>query len=70
MSWTVTLSIFAAVLALVLFCGWRGSRASDPSRGPRMFPYHLVMICGCAVLLMLLVHMLNLGGATTGRPGY
>ena len=70
MDLTVTLAVLTGFLAFGVLCGWRGARPFDPRRGPRLIPYRALMV-GCAVgLLMMLVHLVNLLGVTTGRPGY
>ena len=70
MSWTTTLILTGLTTGLVVFCGWRGARAPNLVRGPRMIPYRLIMLLGSAVLLMLIVHMVNLGGTVTGNARY
>jgi hypothetical protein len=62
MSWTVTLIFAAITLAVVVGCGWRGAQAPDPRRGPRLFPYRLVMVLATAFLFALIVHMAGLAG--------
>jgi hypothetical protein len=66
MSWTTTLMFAAVVLAVVVACGWRGAQAPDLRRGPRLFPYRLVMVLGAALLFALIVHMAGLAGV--GAP--
>jgi hypothetical protein len=69
MDLSVTISAGAAFLALGVVCGWLGARPPNPHKGPRLIPYRAIMV-GCAVgLLMMLVHLVNLLGVTTGRPG-
>ncbi len=63
----VTLILAAGCLALALFCGWRGARPFDPVKGPRMAPWSLLMMLSAAALLLILVHLANLLGLTTGR---
>ena len=63
----LTLILAGAFLALALFCGWRGARPSDPAKGPRMAPWSLLMMLSAAGLLLLIVHVANLLGLTTGR---
>jgi hypothetical protein len=62
MSWTTTLIFAAVVLAVVMVCGWRGAQAPNLMRGPRLFPYRLVMVLGSALLFFLIVHMAGLAG--------
>jgi hypothetical protein len=63
----LTLILASAFLAVSLFCGWRGARPSDPAKGPRMAPWSLLMMLSAAALLLILVHLANLLGLTTGR---
>lgn len=62
MSLTVTLILAAAMALVVGLCGWRGAQAPNPHRGPRLFPYRLVMVLGSAVLFALLAHIAGLAG--------
>jgi hypothetical protein len=63
----LTLILAGGFLALALFCGWRGARPFDPVKGPRMAPWSLLMMLSAAALLLILVHLANLLGLTTGR---
>ena len=63
----LTLILAGAFLALALFCGWRGARPFDPVKGPRMAPWSLLMMLSAAALLLIVVHLANLLGLTTGR---
>jgi hypothetical protein len=67
MDMAVTLILAGAFLALALFCGWRGARPFDPMKGPRMAPWSLLMMLSTAALLLLIVHLANLLGLSTGR---
>ena len=67
MDWPVTLIVTTLGVAVTAVCGWRGARPPDFSRGPRLFPYRLVMVLGAAFVMLMLAHMLNLAGVTTGR---
>lgn len=67
MSWTVTLVLLAAAVALTGFCGWRGAQAPNLVRGPRLVPYRFIMVLSAAWALLMLVHVVNLLGFTTGR---
>lgn len=62
MSLTVTVALLAAVLALAVFAGWRGSRPSQPHQGVRMVPWRFVMIMAAAVAFLLIVHLAALLG--------
>jgi hypothetical protein len=62
MSWTMTLILAAVMLAIAVACGWRGAQAPDLVRGPRLFPYRLVMVLSSALLFFLVVHMAGMAG--------
>lgn len=62
MSWTATLISTALTVAVVVFCGWRGAQPPNLTRGPRLFPYRLLMLLGIAVLVFMLVHMAGMIG--------
>ena len=63
----VTLALAGGLLATALFCGWRGARPYDPIKGPRMAPWSLLMMLSAAGLMLILVHLANLLGFSTGR---
>lgn len=67
MSLDVTLAASLALLILAAFAGWRGSRPSDPMKGPRLVPWRLIMVTASALALVFIVHLVNLLGMTTGR---
>lgn len=67
MGLTLTLSLLAGALALAAFAGWRGARKPDLRKGPRMIPWRLIMLTAAAMAMLLLVHVVNLLGVTTGR---
>jgi len=62
MSLTVTLALLAAVVALMVFAGWRGSRPSQPHLGVRMIPWRFVMILAVPLALLLIIHLAALLG--------
>jgi hypothetical protein len=64
----LTAAVCAGLLALAAFAGWRGARPPDPHRGPRLAPWRFIMVTAAAFLLVVLVHLVNLLGVTTGRP--
>ena len=58
----------AAILAVIgVFAGWRGALPPNPHKGPRLMPWRLIMLLAAACLLMMIVHIVNLLGVTTGR---
>jgi hypothetical protein len=63
----LTLIVGGALLAFALFAGWRGARAPNPHKGPRMMPWRFLMLLAAAGALLMLVHVVNLMGVTTGR---
>ncbi|HEY8005131.1 MAG TPA: hypothetical protein VIE16_12925 [Phenylobacterium sp.] len=63
----LTLSIVAALVAVAVFSGWRGARPPNPHRGPRLMPWRLIMVTAAAGVLIMLVHLVNLLGLTTGQ---
>ena len=67
MDWPVTLIVTALAVAVTAVCGWLGARPPNFNRGPRLFPYRLVMVLGAALVMLMLAHMVNLAGVTTGR---
>ena len=67
MTFEVTLTLCTALAALAAFAGWRGARPPDLNRGPRLMPWRAIMVTAAAFLLILLVHLVNLMGVTTGR---
>ena len=58
----VIAGLAGACLLLAVFCGWRGSRPPDPTRGPRMIPYRVLMLLFAAVVLILLIWIANMSG--------
>jgi hypothetical protein len=67
MDLTLTLALAGGLLALALFAGWRGARPPNPHRGPRLVPWRFLMVTAAAFLLVVLAHLMNLLGFTTGR---
>jgi len=67
MSLNVTLALTAAFLTLGVFAGWRGGRPPNPHSGPRMIPWRMIMLLSAAGAILMLAHLLNLAGVTTGR---
>lgn len=68
MSLTLTLALSGALLVLAVFAGWRGARPPNPHKGPRLAPWRFIMLLAAAGVLVMIVHLVNLMGVTTGRP--
>jgi hypothetical protein len=67
MSLSLTLILAAAFLAVAVLAAWRGARPPNPLRGPRLMPWRLTMLTSAAFALLMIVHLVNLLGVTTGR---
>lgn len=67
MDMTLTIAACGGLLALAVFAGWRGARPPNLQRGPRLVPWRLIMVTTAALLLVMLAHLVNLLGLTTGR---
>ena len=67
MDMTLTLTIAAGLLGLVVFAGWRGAQPPNPHRGPRLMPWRFIMLLAAACLLPVLVHVASLLGLIAGR---
>jgi len=63
----LTLMLTLAAVALAVVAGWRGARPPDPHKGPRLIPWRFIMLMTTAGIVVLLVHVVNLMGVTTGR---
>jgi hypothetical protein len=70
MTLTLTLILAAAFCALAALAAWRGARPPNPMKGPRLMPWRLIMLTSAALALLMIVHLANLVGVTTGggRP--
>ena len=58
--------ILACLIAATLF-GWRGAQPLDIQKGPRLVPWRPMMVASATAAIMLLAHLVNLLGVTTGR---
>jgi hypothetical protein len=67
MTFASTLIVLGLAGALCVFAGWMGARPPDLRRGPRMTPWRPIMVAAAVVAMLMLVHLLNLAGITTGR---
>lgn len=66
MSWRITLVLALISAAAAIFAGWRGARPPDFRRGPRLLPWRFLMMLAGAAAVLLLVHLVNLFGLSTG----
>jgi len=60
---SLTVMLMAAAVTGAVFCGWRGARAPDPNRGPRLVPWRPLMVGFFVLVLLLLIHLVK-GGAS------
>ncbi|MDP2258538.1 MAG: hypothetical protein Q8J89_02315 [Caulobacter sp.] len=67
MTLPISLALTAAFVGLTLFAGWRGAQPPDFAKGVRMVPWRGVMLLSSAGVVVMLVHVVNLLGFTTGR---
>ena len=67
MDLTVTIAALAGFGGAGVLCGWMGARPPNPHRGPRLVPWRAIMVACAVGVLMMLVHLVNLLGVTTGR---
>ena len=67
MDFGITLGGAVGVTALGVLFGWLGARPPDLRKGPRLVPYRFLMALCAVAVMMLLVHLVNLSGFTTGR---
>lgn len=63
----LTLIAMAVTAGLSVFSGWRGAQPPDLRRGPRMTPWRPLMAASATAFLILLVHLVNLFGISTGQ---
>ena len=62
-----TVILLSVASALLVFCGYMGQRPMNPKRGPRMLPWRFFMLLLTVVVMLLIVHVLNLLGFSTGQ---
>lgn len=65
MDLTSTLVVLALAAGLFGYGSWRAAQPADPLR-PRMIPWRPVIITAGMVGLLMLVHLVNLAGVSTG----
>ena len=54
------------ILSAALF-GWRGAQPLNIQKGPRLIPWRPMMAASATAAIILIVHLVNLMGVTTGR---
>ena len=62
-----TVLILAVALLIAAGAGWMGARPPNLQRGPRLAPYRAIMAAAAVCALLMLVHLVNLAGVSTGR---
>ncbi|OYU68929.1 MAG: hypothetical protein CFE28_02335 [Alphaproteobacteria bacterium PA2] len=62
---TLVLAV-VCILAAALF-GWRGAQPLNIQKGPRLIPWRPMMAASATGAIILIVHLVNLMGVTTGR---
>lgn len=67
MTLPISLALTAIFVGLTLFAGWRGAQPPNFAKGVRMVPWRGVMLLSSAGVVVMLVHVVNLLGFTTGR---
>jgi amino acid transporter len=65
MNLPVTLTVLCVAVALFAFGSWRSAQPADPLN-PRMIPWRPVIIIAGVIALLMLVHLVNLAGVSTG----
>lgn len=66
MTLELTVALLAGFALAALVCGWIGARPTTPGR-VRMAPWRFMMLLAAAGALLMIVHLVNLLGVTTGR---
>ncbi len=65
-----TLALLAIGAGVSVFCGWRAERPHDIAKGPRFIPWTILMLTGVVFCLVMIVHLVNMAGVTTGRTRF
>jgi hypothetical protein len=66
----LTIALALAGLGVTAFAAWRHGLPPNPAKGPRMIPWMLILLTGATLTLVMVVHLVNLLGFQTGRPGF
>jgi hypothetical protein len=67
MELAATLAALVVAVLAAAGAGWMGARPPDLKRGPRLAPWRAIMMTAAVCALMMLVHLVNLAGVSTGR---
>lgn len=67
MTLNATLVLALVLAALAVLFGWLGARPPNPHTGPRLAPWRFLMMMTAAACVLMIVHVVNLLGVTTGR---
>jgi hypothetical protein len=62
----LTLALLAGFALTAAVCGFLGARPTRPGR-VRMAPWRFMILLAAAGAILMLVHVVNLLGVTTGR---
>jgi len=62
-----TLSLLIGFMIAAGLFGWRGARPYNVQKGPRLIPWRPMMVASATAAIVLMVHLVNLLGVTTGR---
>jgi hypothetical protein len=66
MDMTTTLAVLAAAAGVFGYGSWRAAQPADPLR-PRLIPWRPLILTAGVVVILMLVHLVNLAGVTTGQ---
>jgi uncharacterized protein (DUF983 family) len=66
---TATLVVLGAASIVLAVAFWRDHRPRTDSLNVRWVPWRFIMLLAAAIILFCLVHLVNLGGLTTGQAG-
>ncbi len=67
----ITIAAAVVFLALAAICGWLGARPVNVLKGPRLVPWRPLMMVFVVGLMLMVVHLVNLLGVSTGnQPRY
>lgn len=70
MNLDLTLGLLVVFALFGIFCGWRGARPLDFTKGPRMMPWRFLMLVSAALVMLLLIHVVSLLGGGPAPTAY